>query len=65
MLFNSVLGVKNLNNKKYTGIRLSEKDREILEKIAQKYDLTISDVIRIAIKKFLENNETIKLEVSS
>jgi len=58
--------VKNLNNKKYTGIRLSEKDRAILEKIAQKYDLTISDVIRIAIKKFLENDETIKLlEVSS
>jgi predicted DNA-binding protein len=54
-----------MQNKRYTGIRLSEKDREMLEKIAQKYDLTISDVIRIAIKKFLENNETIKLEVSS
>jgi len=53
--------LKNSNTRRYTGLRLSEKDREILEKIAQKYDITVSDVVRIAIKEFLEKNE-IKLK---
>ena len=42
---------------KYTAIRLSDKDRELVERIAKKYDLSISDVIRIAIKEFLKKNE--------
>jgi replication initiation and membrane attachment protein DnaB len=53
--------VKNLKNKVFTGLRLNEEDRKILEDIARKYDITISDVVRIAIKEFLKNNE-IKLK---
>jgi len=53
--------VKNLKNKVFTGLRLNEEDRKILEDIARKYDITISDVVRIAIREFLEKNE-IKLK---
>jgi len=53
--------VKNLKNKVFTGLRLNEEDRKILEEIARKYDITISDVVRIAIREFLEKNE-IKLK---
>jgi replication initiation and membrane attachment protein DnaB len=53
-----------MNNKRNVGVRLNEKDREILESIAKKYDITLSDVVRIAIREFLENNE-IKLNEGS
>ena len=53
--------VKNLKNKVFTGLRLNEEDRKILEDIARKYDVSISDIVRIAIKEFLKNNE-IKLK---
>jgi len=53
--------VKNLKNKVFTGLRLNEEDRKILENIAKKYDVSISDVVRIAIREFLEKNE-IKLK---
>jgi len=57
--------LKNSNTRRYTGLRLNEEDRKILEKIAQKYDITVSDVVRIAIKEFLEKNEIKLKEVSS
>ena len=41
----------------YTAVRLSDKDRKSLESIAKKYDLTISDVVRIAIREFLIKDE--------
>jgi replication initiation and membrane attachment protein DnaB len=44
--------------RRHTALRLNERDREMLEKIARKYDITLSDVLRIAIKEFLEKNET-------
>ena len=50
-----------MRNTRFTGVRLNENDREILQNIAKKYDITISDVVRIAIKEFLQNNE-IKLK---
>jgi len=53
--------VKNLKNKVFTGLRLNEEDRKMLEEIARKYDVSISDVVRIAIREFLEKNE-IKLK---
>jgi len=56
---------KKMRNTHYIGLRLSEKDREILAKIAEKYGITISDVVRIAIKKFLENNEIKLKEVTT
>jgi len=50
-----------MGDKRLTGVRLNEKDRKILENIARKYDVSISDVVRIAIREFLEKNE-IKLK---
>ena len=50
---------------KYTTIRLSDRDRELIESIARKYDLSISDVIRIAIKEFLKKNEINLKEATS
>jgi len=50
--------------KQYTAVRLSKQDRQLIESIAKKYDLTISDVIRIAVKEFLKKNE-IKLNETS
>gem|GEM_PF-1611030 len=58
--------MKNLKNKVFTGLRLNEEDRKILEDIARKYDVSISDVVRIAIREFLEKNEVkLKEEGSS
>jgi replication initiation and membrane attachment protein DnaB len=48
----------------YTAVRLSEKDRKLIESIASKYDLTISDVIRMAVREFLEKDE-IKIKEES
>ena len=58
--------MKNLKNKVFIGLRLNEEDRKILEEIARKYDISISDVVRIAIKEFLEKSEVkLKEEGSS
>ena len=54
-----------MNNRRNIGVRLDEADREVLENIAKKYDITISDVVRIAIREFLKNNEIKLREVSS
>jgi replication initiation and membrane attachment protein DnaB len=48
----------------YTAVRLSDKDRKLIESIAKKYDLTISDVIRMAIREFLIKDE-IKMKEST
>lgn len=59
--FEHCLRGEKMQNKRFTGVRLNSKDREMLENIAKKYDIAISDVIRMAIKEFLKNNE-IKLK---
>jgi hypothetical protein len=41
----------------YTAVRLSDRDRKLIESIAKRYDLTISDVIRIAVREFLIKDE--------
>ena len=48
---NEVLKMKNRVN---TAVKLSEEERKILENIAREYDLTISDVMRIAIKEYVK-----------
>jgi Arc/MetJ-type ribon-helix-helix transcriptional regulator len=35
-------------------IKLLEEDRQFIEKIAKRYDITMSDVVRMAIREFLE-----------
>ena len=63
-LLTTFYGEKQMDNKRFTGVRLSENDRRLLENIAKRYDITISDVVRIAIKQFIENNG-IKLKEGS
>ncbi|ACP35561.1 CopG domain protein DNA-binding domain protein [Sulfolobus islandicus L.S.2.15] len=36
----------------YTAVKLSEEERKILQSIAKSYDITMSDVIRMAIKEY-------------
>jgi replication initiation and membrane attachment protein DnaB len=49
-------GEKKMENKRFTGVRLNENDRELLEAIAKRYDISISDVVRIAIKEYIKSN---------
>jgi antitoxin component of RelBE/YafQ-DinJ toxin-antitoxin module len=51
-----MLKVVRIRKTKTVGVKLSEKDREIIEKIAKKYDITMSDVVRIAIREYIERN---------
>jgi len=40
-----------------TAVKLTQEDREILESIARKYGISLSDVLRIAIREFISKNE--------
>ncbi|BFI76786.1 CopG family transcriptional regulator [Sulfurisphaera ohwakuensis] len=40
------------SNKPFVHIRLREEDKKLLKEIAKKYDISESDVVKIAIKKF-------------
>jgi len=35
-------------------VKILEEDRQIIEEIAKRYDITMSDVIRMALREFLE-----------
>ncbi|ACP48590.1 hypothetical protein YN1551_1501 [Sulfolobus islandicus Y.N.15.51] len=43
-------------NRVYTAVKLSEEERKILEIIAKSYDITMSDVIRIAITEYTQKH---------
>jgi predicted transcriptional regulator len=40
-----------------TAVKLSDEERKILENIARDYDITISDVMRIAIKEYVKKHK--------
>jgi len=48
-----------MNNRVYTAVKLSQEERKILETIAKSYDITISDVIRIAIKEYARKHRNV------
>ena len=39
---------------KMVSVKVLEEDRQIIEEIAKRYDITMSDVIRMALREFLE-----------
>lgn len=41
-----------VSKKKLTFIRLRDEERQLLKEIAQQYDISESDVVKIALKKF-------------
>jgi predicted transcriptional regulator len=45
-----------MNNRVYTAVKLSQEERKILETIAKSYDVSISDVIRIAIREYAQKH---------
>jgi hypothetical protein len=51
-----------MNNRIYTAVKLSNEERRIIETIAKSYDITISDVIRIAIMEYAQKHRN-ELEV--
>jgi len=51
------LTVIKLAQDRITAVKLTQEDREILESIAKKYGISLSDVLRIAIREFIRKNE--------
>lgn len=49
--------VINVTQDRVTAVKLTQEDREILESIARKYGISLSDVLRIAIREFISKNE--------
>nr|WP_029368494.1 CopG family transcriptional regulator [Sulfolobus islandicus] len=49
-------------NRPFVYIRLKEEDRKLLKEIAKKYDISESDVVKVALKKFAKE---LGVEVSS
>jgi len=49
--------VIKLAQDRVTAVKLTQEDREILESIARKYGISLSDVLRIAIREFISKNE--------
>jgi predicted DNA-binding protein len=43
--------------RKLTVIRLSQEDREFLENFAKKYDITVSDAVRIILREYIERSK--------
>jgi len=43
-------------NRIYTAVKLSNEERKIIEDIAKIYDITLSDVIRIAIMEYTQKH---------
>ncbi|QIW23255.1 CopG family transcriptional regulator [Sulfolobus sp. S-194] len=50
------------SNKPFAHIRLREEDKRLLKEIAKRYDISESDVVKIALKKFAKE---LGVEVSS
>jgi predicted transcriptional regulator len=48
-----------MSNRVYTAVKLSPEERKILETIAKSYDVTLSDVIRIAIKEYAQKHRNV------
>ena len=48
-----------MSNRVYTAVKLSPEERKILETIARSYDITISDVIRIAIREYAQKHRNV------
>jgi len=48
-----------MNHRVYTAVKLSPEERKILETIAKSYDITLSDVIRIAIKEYAQKHRNV------
>ena len=53
-----------MNNRVYTAVKLSQEERRIIETIAKSYDITISDVIRIAIKEYARKHRNVLEKIS-
>jgi len=53
-----------MNNRVYTAVKLSQEERRIIETIAKSYDITISDVIRIAIKEYTRKHRNVLEKIS-
>jgi len=53
-----------MNNRVYTAVKLSQEERRIIETIAKSYDITISDVIRIAIKEYTQKHRNVIEKIS-
>ena len=51
------LTVIDVTQDRVTAVKLTQEDREILESIARKYGISLSDVLRIAIREFISKNE--------
>lgn len=54
--------INMVSNKPIAYIRLREEDKKLLKEIAKKYDISESDVVKIALKKLAKE---LGLEVSS
>jgi len=48
--------LQKMVNRIYTAVKLSEEERKILENVAKSYDVSISDVIRIAIMEYAQKH---------
>ena len=59
------LTVIHVAQDRVTAVKLTQEDREILESIARKYSISLSDVLRIAIREFISKNEIKIREVKS
>jgi len=53
-----------MNNRIYTAVKLSQEERKMLETIARSYDVTLSDVIRIAIKEYARKHRNVLEKIS-
>ena len=49
-----------MGNRVYTAVKLSPEERKMLEMIAKSYDVTMSDVIRIAIKEYTQKHRILE-----
>ncbi|WP_016730415.1 ribbon-helix-helix domain-containing protein [Saccharolobus islandicus] len=38
-------------------IRLREEDKKLIEELAKRYDISEADIVRIALKEFIERHE--------
>jgi len=45
-----------MKNRVYTAVKLSEEERKVVEVIAKSYDISISDVIRIALMEYAQKH---------
>jgi len=50
----TLLEVVKTRKTKMVSVKILEEDRQIIEEIAKRYDITMSDVIRMALREFLE-----------